>query len=64
MARYLLTKAIYSDAVGVGKVRAGRWICDNAAEAHPGDVVWVGVKSQQLPTGGVSTVTGVDSVDG
>jgi hypothetical protein len=64
MARYKLTQAIYSDAPGVGRVRAGRWICDNPTEAQPGDVVWVGVKPSQLPTGPASTITGSDSIDG
>ena len=63
MPRYKLTQAIYSDAPGVGKVRAGRVICTNPAEMQPGDVLWVNAPTN-LPTGGASTVTGVDSVDG
>jgi hypothetical protein len=68
MARYQLTKAIYSDAQGVGRVRAGRWIADSAASAQPGDVVWPGVTAAQLPAGVTTAIngvaTGVDSVDG
>jgi hypothetical protein len=63
MARYKLTKAIYYDYPGVGKVKAGWVICDNPAEMQPGDVLWPGAPNN-LPTGPVSTVTGVDSVDG
>jgi hypothetical protein len=62
MGRWKLTQAIYSDVAG--KIRAGRWVTDNPAEAQPGDAVIPGVKPQQLPLGGVSTISGVDSIDG
>ena len=63
MARYRLTQSIYSDAPGVGKVRAGKVICTTQAEMQPGDILWVNAPPN-LPTAGVSTITGVDSVDG
>jgi hypothetical protein len=62
MARYRLTQAIYSDAPGVGKVRAGKVICTNPAEMQPGDVLWINAPAN-LPITGV-TITGSDSVDG
>jgi hypothetical protein len=51
MARFRTTSAFYSDAVGVGRVRAGRTVADSAANAQLGDVVWVGLNAQSLPAG-------------
>jgi len=51
MARFRTTQSFYADAVGVGKVRAGRTICDSQSAAQPGDVVWNGLNAQSLPQG-------------
>jgi hypothetical protein len=51
MARFKLTASFYADAVGVGKVRAGRTVADSQANALPGDVVWTGLNAQSLPAG-------------
>jgi hypothetical protein len=51
MARFRSTQSFYADAVGVGRVRAGRTICDSQAAALPGDVVWTGLNPQSLPQG-------------
>jgi hypothetical protein len=51
MARFQTTSAFYADAVGVGRVRAGKFVADSAANALPGDVVWSGLNSVSLPRG-------------
>jgi hypothetical protein len=51
MARFRTTASFYSDAVGVGKVRAGKTVADSVANAQPGDVVWTGLNAQSLPAG-------------
>jgi hypothetical protein len=51
MAGFKTTQAFYADAVGVGRVKAGRTICDSQASALAGDVVWPGLNSQSLPAG-------------
>jgi hypothetical protein len=51
MARFQTTSAFYADAVGVGRVRAGKFVCDSQLNAQPGDVIWVGLTSQSLPRG-------------
>jgi hypothetical protein len=47
----MTTSAFYADAVGVGRVRAGKTVADSAANALPGDTVWQGLNSQSLPAG-------------
>jgi hypothetical protein len=51
MARFRTTQSFYCDAVGVGRVRAGRTVSDSQSAALPGDVVWSGLNSQSLPAG-------------
>jgi hypothetical protein len=51
MARFRTTQSFYCDAVGVGRVRAGRTVADSQGAALPGDVVWTGLNSQSLPAG-------------
>jgi hypothetical protein len=51
MARFKTTQAFYADAVGVGRVKAGRTIADSQSAAQPGDVIWTGLNSQSLPQG-------------
>ena len=51
MARFRTMSAFYADALGVGRVRAGRTIADNVAIAQPGDVIWTGLNSTSLPAG-------------
>jgi hypothetical protein len=51
MARFQLTSALYVDQTGVGRVRAGKIICDSVANSQPGDVVWVNLNSNSLPRG-------------
>jgi hypothetical protein len=51
MARFQLTSALYVDAVGVGRVRAGKIICDSVANSQPGDVIWTGLNASSLPRG-------------
>lgn len=51
MARFKVQQAFYCDAVGVGRVRAGRTVADSQANAQPGDIVWTGLNSQSLPAG-------------
>jgi hypothetical protein len=51
VARFMTTSAFYADAVGVGRVRAGRCVADSVANALPGDIVWNGLNSQSLPAG-------------
>ena len=51
MARFKLTASFYADAIGVGRVRAGRTVADSQANAVAGDVVWTGLNAQSLPAG-------------
>jgi hypothetical protein len=51
MARFRVQQAFYCDAVGVGRVRAGRTVADSQSAAQPGDIVWTGLNSQSLPQG-------------
>ena len=51
MARFRTTASFYADAIGVGKVRAGKTVADSVANALAGDVVWVGLNSVSLPAG-------------
>jgi hypothetical protein len=51
MARFRTHSAFYADAVGVGRVRAGRTVADSQAAAQAGDVVWSGLNSTSLPQG-------------
>jgi hypothetical protein len=51
MARFMTTSAFYSDAPGVGRVRAGKTVADSAANAQPGDIVWNGLNFNSLPSG-------------
>jgi hypothetical protein len=51
VARFRTTQSFYADAVGVGRVRAGRIICDSQGAAQAGDVVWSGLSAQSLPQG-------------
>jgi len=51
MARFRTSGAFYSDAVGVGRISAGRTIADSQANALPGDVIWAGLNSNSLPQG-------------
>jgi hypothetical protein len=51
MARFRTTASFYADAIGVGRVRAGRTVADSQANAVPGDVVWSGLNAQSLPAG-------------
>ena len=51
MARFRTTQSFYVDGAAVGKVRAGRVIVDNQANAQPGDIVWSALNSNSLPQG-------------
>jgi hypothetical protein len=51
MARFRSTQSFYVDGAGVGRVRGGRTVADSQANAQPGDVVWTGLNSQNLPAG-------------
>lgn len=51
MARFRTSAAFYSDAVGVGRVGAGRTVADSQANAVAGDVIWTGLTSASLPQG-------------
>jgi hypothetical protein len=51
MARFRTTASFYADAIGVGKVRAGRTVADSVANSQPGDVVWTALNSVSLPAG-------------
>ena len=63
MARYLLTRAIYVDPPGPGRLRAGQWVSTTPAEMQSGDVFWPNAPSN-LPTAATSPPTGVDSTGG
>ena len=63
--RVLLTKACYVDFPGgPGRLRAGQWVSTTAAELQPNDVFWLNGDITKLPTAGVITISGVDSVSG
>lgn len=64
MARVQLTKACYVDSPGPGRLRAGQWIATTAAELQPNDVFWPNGDITKLPTAGVITISGVDSIGG
>jgi hypothetical protein len=64
MSRFQLTKAVYVDPPGPGRLRAGQWIATTPAELQPGDVYWPNAANANLPVGPVSTITGADSVGG
>jgi hypothetical protein len=51
VARFMTTAAFYADAVGVGRVRAGKTVADSANATLPGDIVWTGLNSNSLPAG-------------
>ena len=51
MARFRTMSAFSADAVGVGRVRAGRTVADSVANAQAGDVIWSGLNSVSLPAG-------------
>jgi hypothetical protein len=51
MARFKTQQASYCDAVGVGRVRAGRTVADSQSAALPGDVIWSGLNANSLPAG-------------
>jgi len=51
MARFRVMSAFYADAVGVGRVQAGRIVADSQGAAQPGDIVWSGLNAQSLPAG-------------
>jgi hypothetical protein len=51
MARFKLTSSFYADAVGVGRVSAGKTVAESQGNALPGDVVWTGLNAQSLPAG-------------
>ena len=64
MARVLLTKAVYLDPPGPGKLLAGTWVATDAASYQKGDVFWPNGDITKLPTAGVSTISGADSIHG
>jgi hypothetical protein len=64
MARVQLTRAVYIDPPGPGRLRAGQWITNDPAAMQPGDVYWPNADLTKLPIAGVSTITGADSVGG
>ena|SRR5438093_5179019 len=51
LARFRTTSAFYADAIGVGRVGAGRTVADSVANSVSGDVVWTGLSAQSLPRG-------------
>jgi len=51
MARFRVMSAFYADAVGVGRVSAGRVVADSQGNALAGDIVWNGLNAQSLPAG-------------
>jgi hypothetical protein len=64
MARVQLTKSAYIDPPGPGRLRAGQWVATEAASMQSGDVLWLNGDISKLPTAGVSTISGADSVHG
>jgi hypothetical protein len=64
MARVLLTKSVYLDPPGPGKLPAGTWVATDQASLQPGDVYWPNGDVNKLPIAGVSTISGADSVQG
>jgi hypothetical protein len=64
MARVQLTKAVYLDPPGPGRLRAGQWVATDPAALQPGDVYWPNGDVSKLPTAGVITISGADSIPG
>lgn len=64
MARVQLTRACYIDAPGPGRLRAGQWVTNDPTAIQPGDVYWPNADLSKLPTAGVITVSGADSIGG
>jgi hypothetical protein len=64
MARVQLTKAVYIDPPGPGRLRAGQWVSTDQASLQPNDIYWPNGDLTKLPTGGASTISGSDSVSG
>jgi hypothetical protein len=64
MARVQLTRACYVDPPGPGRLRAGQWVTTDPASIQPGDVYWPNGDVSKLPTAGVSTISGADSIPG
>jgi hypothetical protein len=64
MPRVQLTKAVFIDAPGPGRLRAGQWVTNDQAAMQTGDVYWPNGDLSKLPTGPVSTISGADSVHG
>ena len=64
MPRYQLTKAVYIDPPGPGRLRAGQWVTTTPAEMQPGDVFWPNADLAKLPTSSASTITGAESISG
>jgi hypothetical protein len=62
--RVQVKSACYFDPPGPGRLRAGQWVCDNAAELLPGDIFWPGGNLSKLPTNTPGAPTGADSVSG
>jgi hypothetical protein len=62
--RVQLTKAVYCDPPGPGRLRAGQWVCIDPAALQAGDVFWPNADLTKLPISGVSTISGVDSAHG
>jgi hypothetical protein len=60
--RVQLTKATYIDPPGPGRLRGGQWVATDPTVMQPGDVLWLNGDVSKLPTAGVSTITGADSV--
>jgi hypothetical protein len=64
MARVQLTKSVYLDPPGPGRLRAGQWVATDQASLQPGDVYWPNGDVSKLPTAPVTTISGADSVHG
>jgi hypothetical protein len=62
MARFKLTASFYADAIGVGRVSAGKTVADSQVNALPGDVVWTGLNSNSLPAGFVPLDASADAM--
>jgi hypothetical protein len=62
MARVQLTKSVYIDPPGPGKVAAGQWVTNDPAQLQPGDVYFPNGDLSKLPTVPVSTITGAESI--
>ena len=64
MPRYQLTKAVYIDPPGPGRLRAGQWVATDPASIQQGDIFWPNADLAKLPIGSVSTITGAESISG